>query len=958
MLKRNYTRMVSVFFVFYFLLSPILPIFSLMQPAYAAEPDTYTDNFQQLELPETEDTLETIVKPAAEIEILDIQSVADHNPESDTLKIEIETSAGTEVVQIKYSEDELELPDMEWTAFDVDFSIDLPEARAYSFYMQIEDENGDVNDIPYLFEFERIGEGPTGTIEIDQGEIEARDTTLEIDFSGIRDTSEIAGYKYSLDEAELASLDYTSLFDPATLIEVEIPDETAEYTVHSQFIDEWGNESVIISDSINYTYFDIQPQITAEAIDPLFGGEFLYEVEFSNTGTDDGYNGLIEVVLPEGFSFVEETVSEEYNDAVDEAAIAPTFIDTNDEGEQVLKYQSIADLLAGESIEIAMILQAGGETDGYAIGDTVGIDLKGSLFKRSDWTVGFSNELTHEFELLPYVAEVTEHHEEIVGEEQHNEIEITNNPEQDSYIDESESNPAVVRFELENGMEYVEGSEHLENYDGDYTFNVIDAVEGVSGVILEWIFGDGFGTENYDNPISIFFDTVLGKNKEEDEIFGDTPVEHGETLENNLEIGADYQTGYELDEDGELIEIIQNFTQEEKQRIIAKYFTISKTGTPSVSDIGAEIDYTLNIKVSQYYQLTGITITDTLADGLSYVDSSASDAPYSITTNPETGETEIVWRLVEIEPGGEYEITYKALLNQEYETLGDIDQRLLSNDYLKNDVTIDAIWDDIEVAGRSGEGEDSSGDVVRTNRPVITAETKLAESVDWQDEIDVRVGDIADVRTNVEFPADVPTDEFNYKIYFPVGTQVVDGTINVVSTITSDNSSTDYNEITGGIEFNFGKVEPVGTWTLTYQLEVQDDPNLKLATVTRNLFRADYLNISESKFTHRDEITLNLIDPRLQVSKRRIDGYLASGEEAVVEVQILNTGTSGAYDLDILEYIPANSTLIETGEIFSVCPVTFNDIEQRYEVVDCDLEAGEEVRYYYRIEGNSGLVTG
>ncbi len=134
----------------------------------------------------------------------------------------------------------------------------------------------------------------------------------------------------------------------------------------------------------------------------------------------------------------------------------------------------------------------------------------------------------------------------------------------------------------------------------------------------------------------------------------------------------------------------------------------------------------------------------------------------------------------------------------------------------------------------------------------------------------------------------------------------------------------------GGYLFNLGKVEAGATFRIDYKIEVQDDINLKQAVVVRNLFRADYKNIGNQKITCRSDVTLNLVEPRLQVSKNVIEGYLVWGETITIELKLKNTGSDGTYRINLSDSIPSGtSSSWWNSTSHSPCPLSIGNSSLR-----------------------------
>ncbi len=876
----------------------------------------------------------------------------------------------------------------------------------HSFYVKFKDAVGNISQI-YSDTINFVSTAPIGSIEVDKDELvnvsndstpqlQVQDNNLKIYLNATSNVG-VSEYKLAYTDQILSSnseieqflnnhswnaFTNTTLSSQQEVKDLVLTDETGSYYFFVKYKNLQGQESEIYSTSINYQKYNITPELTASSQQALFAGDMEFSATIKNSGEDIGYNARIEVVLPKGFSFIEPM------SANGKAAIIPTFISTNQAGNQILVYQGVADLLTGESVTINSKIKVGGQNDGYKIGDIVPIQVKGQLFKRSNFITGFETNVIAQVELKPFIVNYNEqgNQEHLVGDIVDNNVEIRTNEEipsdeSQNELDPIEASPLVVEFELTNGVNYVDGSQQvlINGVPAAVAFQIVEMIN--SNPILVWMLGQ----VDVNTVIQIFFQTEIEKIESQDEISTDF-VDHNEELNNNLLVSGDYTNPCSVadlladncEESKEYSEIIGN-------NITAKYFDVQKWSNIDSEELepNSIITYTIRIETSKYYDLTGIEIIDLLPDGVSF-DPNQSNLQFNndiqldlfdVSQDTLTGETKLVWRINNqsgIEAGTVYQFSYDVRVNQNYTNKNDNgDYRIVSDDILTSLVTVRGVWSDINNTIREETVEERIKEETATtndslSEPKFEKGIKLANTQDdYSDNVMARIGDKFDIYTLITFPENTPTKDFNFRTYLPVGTKLVEDSLNVTPTGTFSKDPTYQQSIAGGYLFDLGKVEGGSTFRIDYQIEVLDDANLKEAVIVRNLFRVDYKNIVDSKFTFRDEVTLNLIEPIIQVRKRIVDGYLARGEISTVELRIKNTGHDSAYNLNLKDTIPNNTVLINVNNQFSIISnlgntfnVVYNDNTQEFEMSNFDLLPSEQIIINYQILTNEQVIFG
>ena len=843
----------------------------------------------------------------------------------------------------------------------------------HTFYVKFKDSVGNESEV-YSNSIIFNTTQPTGGIEIDKnekinikGQDHAQDNDIKIHLSASSNV-DITDYIISTDN-DFSNDSWIRFKTPGTsvseILEKQIRDKTGYYSFFVKYKNKYNEESKVYSSSIFYKKYDIQPKLDLRAKRVLFGGQMDLAATLSNLGEDTGYNSRFEIILPKGFKYLHALESIDGNN---QSRIEPKSIFTNNSGLQVLIYEGIDDLTKGEAVSIFSRISVGGKSEGYSIGDIVEIPVKSQLFKRNDFKTGFEIEKRLTIELKPFTAEIRkENNEKLIDETDENKIKIKTNPEIDSDTksNNDSGDPLVIEFRLDKGSEYDDGSQRISinGQEIDLTeYNVVfqyfeDLVSG--NPILKWIFKEKV---DVDLLVEIYFKTRLNKIQEQT-ILGTKFVEHEQKIEEQLKVEGKYNNDKEES---------KTYTEKEKREIIAKYFTIKKTSSPFNSNINQKVRYTIRIETSKEYRLSGIEITDKLSDGVNFSEDAANisyskDLLLNIEdhfTNSQDGDETIIWRINSengVDFGTVYEFSYDATIDSTYNiTKLENDNRIFSGDYLNSTVFINGIWFDKD-EGVIYDREETLGerqieDTAHANNRLLQVNfsegVKHSAESDYSSQLDIRVGDELDVYSEIKFPEDIPTNAFKLKIYTPAGTELKGSFV-----LSTDFSTVQPTKIDKGYLIDLGVVEPNKTFRIDYKLKVLDDPILKEEVKVKNLFRANYESANKENLSYRRNLILNLIEPKIQVSKRVVSGYLAKGEEATVEVSIKNIGSDTAYKLSAIDSVPTLTSLVPGSTKIKLGKVILDG--NNFKIKETLFKPGSEIILTYKvITDNAAVVFG
>jgi uncharacterized repeat protein (TIGR01451 family) len=837
---------------------------------------------------------------------------------------------------------------------------------SYTIYFRLKDEAGNESEI-YFDSIDYLEYYISANVIIDEGSSflgdygeEVVDEEVLLSISGMGNNS-IESYAVELvdnfENAEWIDFEVAGK-DVSETIEFDLNASSGIQTVYLKLKDEFGNISNTFSHSVYLNYQDIKPSIESNLDKILFAGESDVSVTVTNTGSDLSYHNSLRIEFPKGFHFVE--TEKDQGQEVEEDYLSPTFVGVDDESNQYIEYVGIADLLPGESKTIEFKLRAGGKKDGYKLLDKVDINVNAKSYKKGD--ENHPVEITEEIEseLVPYFVYISSiGGNTLVGDESLNRVKIRTNPEISSIEDIENGNiPFTLRYTLSDSIEYLDNSIDYINYIGDEADILFTKHIEEQGSSLEWLFGKRLGINYYLNPLEFVFSTIIPKQKSNEEF-----VQHDESLEYNLS-STGYYSNYSKDHD-EYEEVA--FSSNWDGGGLAKYFKVKKYSSQSIINPGDEIRYSIKIDVSNEYDLNEVELSDILPDGIRYVgDLEFEEGLWielvSSEVNSEDGKQYLIWRINAEEgivAGSTIEFDYMAQIESNYQTKSlEDDSRIHTSDSLRSNITLSTIWEDVDRENLR-EGLSFDSDSIRNVLPRVEfdLQTRLndGELID-KDVVNIRVGDIVKVIATINFPSSTPTGNFSTQFYLPQGTRLVSdfgisysGTFGILPEIEQG--------LYGGYDLNVGNVEPDSKIVVEYDISFDDKPLFKSGVQARNLFRAQYFDIHQSKKTHSDEIGFRIIEPKIQISKSVKEGYLARGEEAQIELTVRNIGEDIAYNLNFIDSIPQNSELMPDSYTLSN-GISVNYLDGLFTSDLFDLGVGESVVLSYRIKLDNDLIYG
>ncbi|TBL77282.1 S-layer homology domain-containing protein [Paenibacillus thalictri] len=359
---------------------------------------------------------------------------------------------------------------------------------------------------------------------------------------------------------------------------------------------------------------------------------------------------------------------------------------------------------------------------------------------------------------------------------------------------------------------------------------------------------------------------------------------------------------------------------------VAKDIVIYKTVTPVDVGYGTVLNYTLNVKTNEYYDVSGVTVTDKIGDGQTYNSGSASLAPVppvAPATDYEkaAGVTTLTWNLGNFPKQTEQTITYKTTVDSNWSggTYGT--GPIYAGDSIDNEAT---------VSGTSTESglivSDTENTTVTIKAPkiseAITAINGLAPVSPSTDKLGkVTIGD------TVTFSVYYKSSDFvakQHKVevvdFLPLGTKPSVSSGGTRTTIQSDGVITDtafmlkgkspsYTAESNMLYWDLGDVNDNVDDVAQVTIEVQNVADADISKAAENLVNLSYQNSGSRVQSQRDSVSLNYTAPSLSVTARKVDASSSlvrvnGGQTVTIAIDVKNNSTVPAYDVKLTEYLP------------------------------------------------------
>lgn len=363
-------------------------------------------------------------------------------------------------------------------------------------------------------------------------------------------------------------------------------------------------------------------------------------------------------------------------------------------------------------------------------------------------------------------------------------------------------------------------------------------------------------------------------------------------------------------------------------QITADLLTMVKHAAPGTVGIGDTVSFSLDYAVSEYYALTTVVLTDTLPDGMTYVPGSASLAPSQVQENtPSAGRTTITWSLPDASTtaGNSGQITFQATVDPSYEGQPYAGAPVVSGDMLTNQSSIGGHWADVQDSARESSATPTlSNATVATAMPSFTKEVWDAATSTWGSSMKAFTGDTARFRLRYASAAHVDAREIVIRDFLPHGMayvagsaqQAVAGTFTSGPTCTSAPSAPTVGSMGGlaYLEWRLCNAAQGSTWEATIQARIGDIPDVQPDWIVANFGKLTGQSSFDLVYSQRALAMVDYAAPRLVLTKSASPSTnLVGGSVVNYTISVKNQGRAAAYGLALTDVVPANLTVAGSG---------------------------------------------
>jgi len=660
---------------------------------------------------------------------------------------------------------------------------------------------------------------------------------------------------------------------------------------------------------------------------PLLGDVATVSITVTNTGDQKGYNLSITDVITSSIA--------PQGDVTIVAGGIPPNLTTSTDSATTAKFYDLTDLAPGESYTLSFGVDISADPT-WEVGDLIINDAVATVNTIPDNSgIDITGTAHAEAEVVPVTLKKIANQSTGIsqatgtaGRAYSYTILATNN-----LVNPTDA--VIVTDQLPDGIEYLGSS---TSPSGLTPLVSRDASTGVTTLV--WNLGtmDPMDIETITVDTGVrydYFGTANGGNNRPHDDFTSgldetsTPVPHKTSLTNTATLEATYTGSLATPLDVGLSDTAS---------VEACYVTIEKSADTSSVAYDDEVVFTIVIHASEYYEIDGFTLTDTLPDGLTYNAGTAtvggsSTEPVSVSHDDATGETVLVWSPAEIGTllaGDDLTVTFSATVDSTWE-LDSLEGRpVLAGDSMTNRAVAGATWYDQVNPPRSGVDrliyETTAS--LSTRLPAIEKAVWDADLGDWTSEISATVGDVLTyrVRFNTDDGAtplrtDISLGDITLTDWLPPGV-VYNGDANPVHPAPESNYFSDPDAATlpdlnidtpravaigslQGIEWYLGDVAANGWWETTFTVTVIDAPALQDGLKTGNHWKLTGSNTDGKLYSDRDINGVSFIEPFLALDKSvTAPSPLLPNDTVTYTVTIENTGLGAAQDVLFTDTLP------------------------------------------------------
>lgn len=676
--------------------------------------------------------------------------------------------------------------------------------------------------------------------------------------------------------------------------------------------------------------------------EPLLSGQVAFTLNVRNNGatpvTDRGYNLTITDTLPVGLTYVS-------------ADPAPTNVARQADGATALTWDNIADLEANESLSVNIVATlASTVTVASDLVNRAGAQVNKMPDNSGAWVTAFS-----ELSTRPQAIDIETSIIQSTAEEQATGAgEYAAAPGQKAGADwpfqvrvsvrnnnVGATNNVVARITLPPGIAYLGDVAFSANPNSVSTTPAL-ALKADGALDLTWTLGN-LTTAQYATPLVITFKAAIpyryrtsNDNQARNGPFAG-PMS-GEVIAEDTVMSVRYEAtgvyanaptadGSESTPDDDL-----------PAQTTAEIMTVDKNATPTTVGIGAEVTFSLTYYVSEYYTVTNASLVDVLPDGMIYVEESANLAPVSVTPGlPGPGQTTIVWELpaAATTPGATATVTFRALVDTTYEAAPLTGQPVVSGDSLTNRVTLSGDWADAVNTTRLGAlTPDTASATVATRMPTFNKVVFNPVTQQWGASADAYVGDTVTFRLTYASATDVDARNIIIRDFLPRGMTYVDGsaTHTVSGGFSNGTNCTAAPQsptlgTLGGLqylEWRLCNAVRGATWEAQIQARVGPEPNVQPGWIVANFGKLSGANSYGQNYSLRAMAITNYKAPHLVLTKSATpSSNLQGGSVVTYRISVLNAGDATAYNLSVIDTVPASLLIPNSGGSGSPSAATY-----------------------------------
>ena len=367
-------------------------------------------------------------------------------------------------------------------------------------------------------------------------------------------------------------------------------------------------------------------------------------------------------------------------------------------------------------------------------------------------------------------------------------------------------------------------------------------------------------------------------------------------------------------------------TVQAKTAVTAEDVLIHKTVDKNTIDDGQTSTWSLDIQSSEYTSSTaGITVTDTIPDGLDYLAGSATPAMIGAPVTNPNGTLTASWLL----PGftavnSDTTISYQTTTRATYRASGGA---VSSNDSWDNTVHLAAAAQVIDSTGTPQLENVIDDSHATQTAPGVDLKKEVASPADlsggctnaltWNDTTagDFHPGDTVCYRLTVSYPALVRTLGTTMTDYLPAGM----GFVSAVPTAASDVNGLTFTQPSAGVLKWVDGGPFIGegsTFQVIVTTTIADPLAVVASDITSNLFKLRYRNTDNTTYQLRDLADIVWNEPALAIDKKitSINGVtitptaqknVQAGDSMGYTVTVSNAGKQRADNVSVRDLLPA-----------------------------------------------------